>query len=99
MSLYSGKSADEVSAPFLILCQMRYWIIQVTEAVPGSPGKLSSQGSLGWDLLPAMQHVLRSGQTHLLQQPRHLRFLKIQGEHSSKQKLQMSNNEIKQTMD
>lgn len=60
MSLYSGKSADEVSASFLILCQMRYWVIQVTEPVPGSPGKLSSQGSLGCDLFPAMQHVLRT---------------------------------------
>lgn len=58
MSLRSGKSADDVSAPFLILCQTRYRVIQVTEPATGSPGKLSSRGSLGCDSLPAPQHAL-----------------------------------------
>lgn len=58
MSLHSGKSADDVSAPFLILCQMRYWVIQVTGPAIGSLGKLSYQGSLGCDSLLAMHHVL-----------------------------------------
>lgn len=56
MSLHSGKSADDVSAPSLIPCQTRYWVIQVTERVTGSSGKLRYRGSLGYDSLPATQH-------------------------------------------